>query len=72
MVDRFRTAPRCYTLRRINSLKGLVPQETYGTLRYEEENLGRCLEFVDWDNGMNAPVFPDEVQVLKTDTATTA
>ena len=72
MVDRSRTGARCYTLRRINSVKGLLPRETYGTLRYEEENLGRRLVFVVWDNGMNVPIFPDEVEVLETETATTA
>ncbi len=72
MVDRSRTGARCYTLRQINSVKGLLPRETYGTLRYEEENLGRRLVFVDWDNGMNVPVFPDEVEILETETATTA
>ena len=49
-----------------------LPRETYGTLRYEEENLGRRLVFVVWDNGMNVPIFPDEVEVLETETATTA
>ena len=49
-------------------MKGLLPRETYGTLRYEEVNLGRRLAFVDWDNGMNVPVFPDEVEVLETET----
>jgi hypothetical protein len=53
-------------------VKGLLPRETYGTFRYEEENLGRRLVFVDWDNGMNVPVFPDEVEILETETATTA
>ena len=72
MVDRSRTGARCYTLRRTNSVKGLLPRETYGTFRYEEENLGRRLVFVDWDNGMNVPVFPDEVEILETESATTA
>ena len=72
MVDRSRTGVRCYTLRQINSMKGLLPRETYGTLRYEEENLGRRFVFADWDNGMNVSVFPDEVEVLEAETATTA
>ena len=59
-------------LRRINRVKGLLPREPYGTLRYEEENLGRRLVFVDWDNGMNVPVFRDEMEVLETETATAA
>ena len=70
MVDRSRAGARCYTVRRINTVKGLLPRESYGTLRYEEENLGRRLVFVEWDNGMQVPVFPDEVEILEAEIAT--
>ena len=70
MVDRSRAGARCQTVRRIDTAKGLLPRETCGTLRYEEENSGRRLVFVEWDNGMQVPVFPDELEILEAEVAT--
>jgi len=65
MTDRSRSGARCRTLHPLNTLKGMLPRDTYGTLRYEMENLGRHLVFVDWENGMGVPVFPHEIEVVE-------
>ena len=65
MIDRSRVGARCRALRIINTLDGIVLRDSYGTLRYETDNLGRHLIFVDWDNGMDVPVFLHEVEVLE-------
>lgn len=65
MIDRSRSGSRCRTLRVVNTLEGILPRDSYGTLRYETDNLERHLIFVDWDNGMNLPVFPHEIELLE-------
>ena len=69
MMDRSRYGARCRTLRHLNTLEGILPRDTHGTLRYEMDNLGRRLVFVDWDNGMSPPVFPHEIEVLEQEAA---
>jgi hypothetical protein len=69
MTERSRSGARCRTLRQVNTLKGVLPRDTYGTLRYEMDNLGRRLVFVDWDNGMGVPVFPLEIEVVEQEQA---
>jgi len=64
MVDRSRSGLRCRSVRYVNSPQGALPRFTRGTIRYEMENLGRRLVFVDWDHGISVPVFPDEIEVL--------
>ena len=64
MVDRSRSGLRCRSARHVNSPQGAFPRFTQGTIRYEIENLGRRLVFVDWDHGISVPVFPDEIEVL--------
>jgi hypothetical protein len=65
MVDRTHTGARCRTVRHINTHVGLLPRDTYGTIRYELDNLDRRLIVVEWDNGMRVPVFPGEVEILR-------
>jgi len=36
---------------------------SYGTIRYEMENLDRHLVFVEWENGMSTPVFAHEIEL---------
>ena len=65
MIDRSRSGVRCRTLRQLDTVEGILPRDTYGTLCYETDNLGRRLVFVDWDNGMEVLVFPHEIAVLE-------
>ncbi len=65
MIDRSRSGVRCRTLRQLDTVEGILPRDTYGTLCYETDNLGRRLVFVDWDNGMEVLVFPHEIVVLE-------
>jgi len=69
MMDRSRSGARCRTLRQVNTLKGILPRDTYGTLCYEMDNLGRRLVVVDWDNGLGVPVFPYEIEVMEQEQA---
>ena len=69
MIDRSHSGARCRTLRHVNTLEGVLLRDSYGTLRYEMDNLGRRLVFVDWDNGMSVPVFPHEIEVLEQEEA---
>jgi hypothetical protein len=64
-MDRSRAGVRCRTRRQINTTQGYLPRDSQGTIRYEIENLGRRLVFVDWDNGMSVFVFPHEIEVLE-------
>ncbi len=63
MVDRSRSGAQCRTLRHLRTIEGILPRGSHGTIRYEMDNLGRRLVFVDWDNGMRVPVFPHEIEV---------
>jgi hypothetical protein len=49
----------------VNTVAGILLRDTYGTLRYEIDNLGRRLVFVDWDNGLSVPVFLHEIEVVE-------
>lgn len=64
MMDYSRSGARCRTRYHINAVEGVLPRHSRGTIRYELDNLGRRLVFVDWDNGMGVPVFPHEIEVL--------
>ncbi len=64
-MDRSRSGVCCRTLCHLLTIEGILPRDSYGTLRYEMDNLGRHLVFVDWDNGMRVPVFPQEIEVLE-------
>ena len=63
MVDRTHSGLRCRVVRHLSTRDGLLRRDTYGTIQYEMDNLGRHLVFVDWDNGMNTPVFAQEVEI---------
>ncbi len=64
MMDHSRSGARCRTRYHVNTVEGALPRHSRGTIRYELDNLGRRLVFVDWDNGMGVPVFPHEIEVL--------
>lgn len=64
MIDRSHAGIRCRTRRLVYSAQDVLPRHSYGTIRYELDNLGRQLVFVDWDNGMDVLVFPSEIDVL--------
>lgn len=63
MVDRTRTGKRCRTLQHLTIRDGMLRRDTYGTIRYEMENLDRRLVFVEWENGMSTPVFAHEIEL---------
>ncbi len=63
MIDRTHTGLRCRTVRHISTRDGLLRRGTYGTIRYEMDNLERHLLFVDWDNGMSTLVFSGEAEI---------
>lgn len=65
MIDRSRSGMRCRTLRYIPTREGILPRDSCGRIRYEMDNLDRDLIFVDWDNGMQVSVFPDEIEALE-------
>jgi hypothetical protein len=48
----------------VSTAEGVLPRHSQGTVRYEVDNLGRRLVFVDWDNGMEVLVFPHEIEML--------
>ena len=64
MIDRKYAGARCHAVRHITTRDGLLRCGTGGTIRYEMDNLDRCLVVVEWDNGMSVPVFPGEIQIL--------
>lgn len=64
MVDRTKAGMRCQTLRFVRTVEGDLPRGSYGTIRYEVENLDRKLVLVQWDKGFTVPVFPPEVELL--------
>lgn len=63
MIDRSHAGLRCRTVRHISTRDGFLWRDTRGTIRYEMNNLDRHLVFVDWDNGMNTPVFAQEIEI---------
>lgn len=65
MLDRSRTGMRCRARRQITTVEGIVPPNSQGTIRYEMENLDRQLIIVAWDNGIETPAFPHEIEVLE-------
>jgi hypothetical protein len=67
MLDRTHAGQRCRTIQHLTTRDGLLRRDTQGTIQYEMENLGRCLIFVRWDNGMNVPVFAHEIEVYGTE-----
>ena len=69
MTNHVRAGARCRTLRNVITAKGIVPRDSYGTLRYEANAFGRFLVFVDWDEGKSVPVPPYELDVRKHDSA---
>jgi hypothetical protein len=66
MVDRTHSGLRCRVVRHLSTRDGLLRRDTYGTIQYEMDNLGRHLMFVNWDNGMDTPVFAQEVEIDST------
>ncbi len=44
MTDRKHTGARCRTVRHITTREGRLYRHTYGTIRYEMDNLGRHLQ----------------------------
>ena len=65
MIDRKHTGARCRTVRHITTREGRLYRHTYGTIRYEMDNLGRHLVSVDWDNEINVAVFSQEIERLR-------
>lgn len=63
-MDRSHAGWRCRTVRHLNTVEGVLPRDSGGTIRCEVENFGRELVFVDWDNHMSVPVFPHEIEIL--------
>ena len=63
MVDRTHTGLRCRVVRHLSTRDGLLRRDTYGTVQYEVDNLDRHLVFVEWDNGMDTPVFAQEIEI---------
>jgi hypothetical protein len=63
MIDRKYAGARCRAVRHITTREGLLRRGACGTVRYELDNLGRRLIFVEWDNGMSVPVFPGEIEI---------
>jgi len=63
MIDRKHAGTRCCTVRHIMTRDGLLRCDTHGTIRYEMDNLGRHLVFVEWDNGMDVFMFPEEIEI---------
>ena len=63
MVDRTHSGKRCCTLQHLTTREGMLRRDTYGTIRYEIENLDRRLVFVEWENGMSTPVFAHEIKL---------
>ena len=64
MIDYTRAGMRCRTVRPIRTIEGGLPKDTWGTIHYETESLGRPVVLVDWDNRPTIPVFPDEIEVV--------
>lgn len=69
MIDRSKTGMRCRAIRLIRTVKGDFPKDTWGTVCYEMENLGRQLVLVAWDRGATVPVFPDEIEIVSLEEA---
>ena len=65
MIDRKLAGARCRTVQHITTHEGLLRRNTYGTVCYEVDNLDRWLVLVEWDNGMNIPVFPEEIEIVE-------
>ena len=63
MIDRTQAGVRCHTRHLVRTVEGNLPRESYGTILYEMENLGRQLILVNWDSGISVPVFPDEIEI---------
>lgn len=64
MIDRSRQGMRCRTVRQVRTPQGVLPRDCYGTFSYEADNMGRRIAFVNWDNGLKVPVFPNEIELL--------
>jgi hypothetical protein len=64
MTDHTHVGARCRTVQHINTHEGALRRDTYGTIRYEVDNLDRHLVFVDWDNGISVAVFPQEIEIV--------
>ncbi len=65
MMDHSQAGTRCRTRCHVHTVKGVLPRHSRGTVRYEVDNLGRRLVFVDWDNGMEVLTFPHEIEMLE-------
>jgi hypothetical protein len=64
MIERSHAGARCRATRHIHTIQGILPRDSEGTIRYEMNNPGRHLIFVDWDSGLSIPVFPKEIEIL--------
>ena len=69
MIDRTHAGVRCRTRRLVYTAQDVLPRHSYGTIRYEVENLDRTLVFVDWDTGADILVFPTEIEMLEEEQA---
>jgi hypothetical protein len=63
MIDRTNAGKRCQTLQLIRTVKGDLKRGAQGTVVNSQENIGRVLVIVDWDEGFTVPVFPDEIDI---------
>jgi hypothetical protein len=57
---------RCRARRNINGHQGLIWARTNCTIECEMDNLGRRLIKVQWDEGIEMYVFPNEIELTDT------
>jgi hypothetical protein len=60
-----RQGQRCRALHNINGHQGLIRARTDGTIQSETNNLGRWLIGVQWDGSFQMYVFPDEIELIQ-------
>ena len=64
MIDLSSKGLRCRAARELRTNWGRVASFTEGTIEYEIMNLGRKLILVEWDNGLSAYVYPNEIEII--------
>ena len=65
MIDRTLAEACCRTLQHITTREGPLRRNTRSTICYVINNLDRRLILVEWDNGMDVPVFPEEIEIFE-------
>lgn len=69
-IENVMTGRRCRAVRTVPHPTAPVTRHLEGRVRYGMENLGRTLLMVDWDNGRATLVFPSDVELVATSSAT--